>query len=172
MVLLRIKWKFELINALSFEFWPKLWIRNEFELKIWIRNYFGLFLQIRTLFNLKFELEWDLLQISCWRCWDRLIQSNALNAMYVEDIEDGVCSFYATLHTECYFSSHSCQRCQILLYSVYSGLSSLSGGKAIHYSIWKAFHLEGLAVHHQSVQGGRFVDQDNSVKFICVSSIY
>ena len=31
--------------------------------------------------------------------------------MYVKDIEDGVCSFYATLHTEyCY----SCQRCQIL----------------------------------------------------------
>ena len=25
---------------------------------------------------------------------------NALNAMYVEDVEDGVCSFYATLHRE------------------------------------------------------------------------
>ena len=25
---------------------------------------------------------------------------NAFIAMYVEDIEDGVCSFYATLHTE------------------------------------------------------------------------
>ena len=27
--------------------------------------------------------------------------------MYVEDFEDGVCSFYATLHTEyCYFVTH------------------------------------------------------------------
>ena len=27
--------------------------------------------------------------------------------MFVEDIEDGVCSFYATLHTEyCYFVTH------------------------------------------------------------------
>ena len=25
---------------------------------------------------------------------------NALNAMFVKDVEDGVCSFYATLHTE------------------------------------------------------------------------
>ena len=25
---------------------------------------------------------------------------NALNAMYVEDVKDGVCSFYAVLHTE------------------------------------------------------------------------
>ena len=25
---------------------------------------------------------------------------NALNAMYVEDVEDGVCSFHAILHTE------------------------------------------------------------------------
>ena len=29
-------------------------------------------------------------------------------AMYVEDVEDGVCSFYATLHTEYSYSSHSC----------------------------------------------------------------
>ena len=40
---------------------------------------------------------------------------NALNAMYVEDIEDGVCGFYATLHTEYYYSfCYSRQRCQIL----------------------------------------------------------
>ena len=38
------------------------------------------------------------------------------------------------------------------VYSVYSGLSSLPEGKAI----W-AFCLGGLAVHHQSVQGGSFV---------------
>ena len=35
-----------------------------------------------------------------------------------------------------------------VLYSVDSGLSPLPGGKAICYSILKAFHLGGLAVHH------------------------
>ena len=44
------------------------------------------------------------------------------------------------------------------MYSVYSGLSPLPGGKAICYSIWKAFYLGGLAVHHQSVRGGSFVN--------------
>ena len=48
--------------------------------------------------------------------------------MCVGGVESGVCGFYTTLHTEyCY----SCQRCQRLLYSVYSGLSPLPGGKAI-----------------------------------------
>ena len=41
-----------------------------------------------------------------------------------------------------------------VLYSVYSGLSPLPGGKAIS----KALHLGGLAVHHQSVRGGSFVN--------------
>ena len=49
-------------------------------------------------------------------------------AMYVGGVKSGVCGFYTTLHTEyCY----SCQRCRRLLYSVYSGLSPLLGGKAI-----------------------------------------
>ena len=39
------------------------------------------------------------------------------------------------------------------MYSVYSGLSPLPGGKAI---VW-AFRLGGLAVHHWSVQGGSFL---------------
>ena len=39
---------------------------------------------------------------------DILQISNALNAMYVEDVADGVCGFYATLHTEYCYSSHSC----------------------------------------------------------------
>ena len=43
------------------------------------------------------------------------------------------------------------QKCT--LYSVYSGLSPLPGGKAI---VW-AFRLGGLAVHHWSVRGGSFV---------------
>ena len=54
---------------------------------------------------------------------------------------------HTTLHTEyCY----SCRRCQ-RLYSVYSGLTPLQGGKAI-----SAFCLGGLAVHHWSVRGGSF----------------
>ena len=65
--------------------------------------------------------------------------------MYVRGVKSGVCGFYTTLHTEyCY----SCRRCW-RLYSVYSGLSPLPGGKAI---VW-AFGLGGLAVHHCSVQG-------------------
>ena len=51
--------------------------------------------------------------------------------MYVRGVESGVCGFYTTLHTEyCY----SCQRCRRLLYSSYSGLSPLPGGKAIYLS--------------------------------------
>ena len=36
----------------------------------------------------------------CQRCRRYATDFNALNAMYVENIEDGVCSFYAILHTE------------------------------------------------------------------------
>ena len=36
----------------------------------------------------------------CWRCQRYATDFNALIAMYVEDIEDGVWTFYATLHTE------------------------------------------------------------------------
>ena len=53
-------------------------------------------------------------------------------AMYVRGVESGVCGFYTTLHTEyCY----SYWRCQRLLYSVYSGLLPLPGGKAIYLRI-------------------------------------
>ena len=68
--------------------------------------------------------------------------------MYFGGVESGVCGFYTTLHTEyCY----SCRRWQ-RLYSVYSGLSPLPGGKAV-----SAFRLGGLAVQNWSVQGGSFV---------------
>ena len=68
----------------------------------------------------------------------RACVNNWSKAMHVGGVESGVCGFYTTLHTEyCY----SCRRCWRLLYSVYSGLSPLPGGKAI----W-AFHLGGLAV--------------------------
>ena len=73
-----------------------------------------------------------------------LIPTKHQKAMYVGGVESGVCGFYTTLHTEyCY----SCRRCRRLLYSVYSGLSPLPGGKAIV----RAFPLGGLAVHHWSV---------------------
>ena len=36
----------------------------------------------------------------CQRCQRYATDFNALNAMCVEDVKDGVCSFYATLHTE------------------------------------------------------------------------
>ena len=57
-----------------------------------------------------------------------LIPIKDQKAIYVGGVESGVCGFYTTLHTEyCY----SCRRCRRLLYSVYSGLSPLPGGKAI-----------------------------------------
>ena len=40
--------------------------------------------------------------------------------MYVEDIENGVCGFYTTLHTEyCYFVTHVEGVKYYVLYSVY-----------------------------------------------------
>ena len=36
----------------------------------------------------------------CQMCRRYATDFNALIAMYVEDVEDGVCSFYTTLHTE------------------------------------------------------------------------
>ena len=69
------------------------------------------------------------------------------HVIQVERVESGVCSFYATLHTEyCYSICYSCQKgrkCQILCIQ---SLSPLPGEKAI-----SAFCLGGLAVHHQSV---------------------
>ena len=65
----------------------------------------------------------------------------------VERVESGVCGFYTTLHTELlnlFLMSKGSK-----VYSVYSGLSPLPGGKAI-----SAFCLGGLAVHHWSVRGG------------------
>ena len=36
----------------------------------------------------------------CRRCQRYSTDFNALNVKYVEDVEDGVCSFYATLYIE------------------------------------------------------------------------
>ena len=58
---------------------------------------------------------------------------NALNAIYVKDVEDGVCGFYATLHTELLNLLLMLMVSKMSnMYSVYSGLLPLPGGKAIY----------------------------------------
>ena len=53
---------------------------------------------------------------------------NALNAMYVGDIGDGVCSFYATLYAEYRFHVKDIED---TLYSVCSGPSPHQEGRLI-----------------------------------------
>ena len=75
---------------------------------------------------------------------------NALNAMYVEDVEDGVCGFYATLYAEYRFHVEDVED---TLYSVYSGPSPHQEGRLV-----VAVRPVGLAVHHHAVRGGSFVN--------------
>ena len=65
---------------------------------------------------------------------------NALNAMYVEGVADGVCGFYATLYAEYRFHIED------TLYSVYSGPLPHQEGRLV-----VAIHPVGLAVHHHAV---------------------
>ena len=74
---------------------------------------------------------------------------NALNAMYVGDVGDGVCSFYTTLYAEYRFHFEDVE---YILYSVYSGPSPCQEGRLI-----VAIRSVGLVVHHHAVQGGSFV---------------
>ena len=53
---------------------------------------------------------------------------NALNAMYVRDVGDGVCGFYATLYAEYRFHVKDIED---TLYSVYSGLLPRQEGRLI-----------------------------------------
>ena len=53
---------------------------------------------------------------------------NALNAMYVKDVEDGVCGFYTTLYAEYRFHVKDIKD---TLYSVYSGPSPCQEGRLI-----------------------------------------
>ena len=53
---------------------------------------------------------------------------NALNGMYVGDIGDGVCGFYATLYAEYRFHVKDIED---ILYSVYSGPSPHQEGRLI-----------------------------------------
>ena len=73
---------------------------------------------------------------------------NGLNAMYVGDIGDGVCSFYATLYAEYRFMSKMSK-----ILCIQWPLTR-PGGKA-HCSC--TVRPVGLAVHHHAVQGGSFV---------------
>ena len=77
----------------------------------------------------------------CQRCWRYSTDFNALNAMYVKDIEDGVCSFYATLHTEYCYSFYSCQRCQRYyeLYIQWPLAPARRESYFLQYNIWKVF---------------------------------
>ena len=78
---------------------------------------------------------------------------NALNAMYVGDVRDGVCGFYATLYAEYRFHVEDVED---TLYSVLCIQWPLTppGGKA-HCS--RTVCPVGLVVHHHAVQGGSFV---------------
>ena len=94
----------------------------------------------------------------CRRCrtYTTLLKDfGAFSAMYVKDIEDGVCGFYATLHRVMLLILliSKVSKVSNTMYCIQWPLTPL-GGKAI----WKAFHLVDLAVHHQSVQGGSFVN--------------
>ena len=68
---------------------------------------------------------------------------------HVKGVESGVCGSYTTLYIWVMLLMSK----GLKVYSVYSGLSPLPGGKAI---VW-AFRLGGLAVYHWSVRGGSFV---------------
>ena len=62
-----------------------------------------------------------MLKVSKIHCTD----FNALNAMYVRDVGDGVCGFYATLYAEYRFHVED------TLYSVYSSPSPHKEGRLI-----------------------------------------
>ena len=62
-----------------------------------------------------------MLKVSKIHCTD----FNALNAMYVGDVRDGVCGFYATLYAQYRFHVED------TLYSVYSGPLPRQKGRLI-----------------------------------------
>ena len=75
----------------------------------------------------------------------------------IKRVKSGVCGFYTTLHTEysIFYSCRKGRKCQILCTVLcIQDLSPLQGEG---YYL-KAFRLVGLAVHHQSVRGGSFVN--------------
>ena len=83
--------------------------------------------------------------------------NNWSKAMYVGGVKSGVCGFYTTLHTKYCYSCRRCQRC-IVLCIKWPLTPARRKGYLLQYSIWKAFCLGGLVVHHQSIWGGSFVN--------------
>ena len=73
---------------------------------------------------------------------------HGLNAMYVGDVRDGVCGFYATLYAEYRFMSKMSK-----ILCIQWPLTP-PGGKA---RCSRTVRPVGLAVHHHAVQGGSFV---------------
>ena len=70
---------------------------------------------------------------------------NALNAMYVKDVEDSVCGFYATLYCRVQIS---CRRCQRYCVLCIQWPLTPPGGKACCSCTVRPV---GLAVHNQLV---------------------
>ena len=78
---------------------------------------------------------------------------NALNAMFVKTVD----TLVFVGHTQHLIKSN--MRCEnsTLLCIKWPLTPARREGYLLQYSIWKAFHVGGLAVH-QSVQGGSFVN--------------
>ena len=77
---------------------------------------------------------------------------NALNAMYVGDVRDGVCGFYATLYAEYRQISYRRRRRYSIL-CIQWPLTPPGGKARCSCTVCDV----GLAVHHHAVQGGSFV---------------
>ena len=75
---------------------------------------------------------------------------NALNCIFVRDVGDGVCDFYATLYAEYRFHVGDVEDTVLCI----QWPLAPPGGKA-HCS--HTVRPVGLAVHHHAVRGGSFV---------------
>ena len=78
----------------------------------------------------------------------------------VERVKSGVCGFlyntaYRVLLLNLLLMSKGSKVLNTMYCTLYTGTLAPPKGKAIYL---KAFHLVGLTVHHQSVQGGSFVN--------------
>ena len=76
------------------------------------------------------------------------IDFNGLNAMYVGDVRDGVCGFYATLYAEYRFMSKMSK-----ILCIQWPLAPPGGKARCSHTVCPV----GLAVHHHAVRGGSFV---------------
>ena len=73
------------------------------------------YIAVKYMCEIPYKRSWNAMsKVSKIHCTDL----NALNGMYVRDIRDGVCSFYATLYAEYIFPVEDIED---ILCSVYSG---------------------------------------------------